>query len=50
MISEDEFRNLTVQNLMEINNYVIYNYDRKALDEQGGGHIRHGFQMCFVYP
>ena len=38
--SVDEFRNITIENLSEPNNFIIINYNRRALNEEGGGHIR----------
>lgn len=38
-VSLEEFRELTVQNLQETDNFVIVNYLRKSLGQKGGGHI-----------
>ncbi|MBE9227287.1 phytochelatin synthase family protein [Phormidium sp. LEGE 05292] len=35
----NEFRNMTVKNLQESNNFVIVNYLRKSVGQQIGGHI-----------
>lgn len=38
-ISLEQFRNLIVQNLSEDNNFVLVNYLRNRLGQEGGGHI-----------
>jgi hypothetical protein len=35
----DQFRTLIVKNLQEPNNFVIVNYLRKTISQEGGGHI-----------
>jgi hypothetical protein len=38
-VTLDEFRSLVVQNLGESNNFVLVNYFRSAIGQEGGGHI-----------
>ena len=38
-VSLDQFRNLIVQNLSEANNFVLLNYLRRGIGQEGGGHI-----------
>lgn len=38
-VSLEQFRNLTVQNLQQADNYVVVNYLRRSLGQKGGGHI-----------
>jgi len=38
-INLEQFRALAVENLQQPNNFVLVNYSRKTLHQQGGGHI-----------
>ena len=38
-ISLEEFRRIIRENLSQPNNFILVNYLRRALDQQGGGHI-----------
>jgi hypothetical protein len=38
-VTLEQFRNLIVKNLTEVNNFVLVNYSRPAIGQEGGGHI-----------
>jgi len=38
-VSLEQFRQLTVQNLQQAENFVVVNYLRRSLGQKGGGHI-----------